>query len=77
MEKDAHLVTLVDRKNRFILIGKVNTKQSEIVADTMISLLERVSTVRTTLDNGDEFASHEKVSEAVNADVFFAKPYAS
>ncbi len=26
---------------------------------------------------GGEFAAHEKVSEAMNADVFFAKPYAS
>ncbi|WP_263322374.1 IS30 family transposase [Endozoicomonas sp. Mp262] len=76
--QDAHLVTLVDRKSRFTLIGKVDTKQAETVADTMISLLKRVSTVHTiTLDNGGEFAAHEKVSEAVNADVFFAKPYAS
>ncbi len=76
--QDAHLVTLVDRKSRFTLIGKVDTKQSEAVADSMISLLDRVSTVHTiTLDNGGEFAAHETVSEAVNADIFFAKPYAS
>nr|WP_236631717.1 IS30 family transposase [Endozoicomonas numazuensis] len=30
-----------------------------------------------TLDNGGEFAAHKKVSEALNAEVFFAKPYAS
>ncbi len=76
--QDAHLVTLVDRKSRFTLIGKVDTKKAETVADTMIKLLERVSSVCTiTLDNGGEFAAHEKVAEAVNADVFFAKPYAS
>ena len=76
--QDAHLITLVDRKSRFTLIGKVDTKQAETVADTMINLLDRVSSVCTiTLDNGGEFAAHEKVSEAVNADVFFAKPYAS
>ncbi|MGB0360182.1 MAG: IS30 family transposase, partial [Endozoicomonas sp.] len=76
--QDAHLLTLVDRKSRFTLIGKVDTKQAETVADTMISLLGRVSLVRTiTLDNGGEFAAHGKVTEAVNAEVFFAKPYAS
>lgn len=76
--QDAHLVTLVDRKSRFTLIGKVDTKQSETVADTMISLLKRVSIAHTiTLDNGGEFAAHAKVSEAVNASVFFAKSYAS
>ncbi len=76
--QDAHLVTLVDRKSRFTLIGKVDSKKAGTVADTMINLLKRVSSVCTiTLDNGGEFAAHEKVAEAVNADVFFAKPYAS
>ena len=76
--QDAYLVTLVDRMSRLTLIAKVDTKQSGTVADSMISLLERVSTVHTiTLDNGGEFAAHRKVSEAVNADVFFAKSYAS
>ena len=61
--QDAHLVTLVDRKSRLTLIGKVDTKQAEIVADTMINLLGRVSSVCTiTLDNGGEFAAHEKVA---------------
>ena len=76
--QDAHLVTLVDRKSRFTLIGKVDTKQSTVVADTMIKLLQRVSSTHTiTLDNGGEFAAHETVAAAMNANVFFAKPYAS
>ena len=76
--QDAHLVTLVDRKSRYTLIDKVDTKQAETVADSMIKLLRWVSSVCTiTLDNGGEFAAHEKVAEALNADVFFAKPYAS
>ncbi|MDP0561147.1 MAG: IS30 family transposase [Candidatus Endonucleobacter sp. (ex Gigantidas childressi)] len=44
----------------------------------MIKLLKRVSSVCTiTLDNGGEFAAHEKVAKAMNADIYFAKPYAS
>ena len=71
-------MTLVDRKSRFTLIGKVDTKQSTVVADTMIKLLQRVSSTHTiTLDNGGEFAAHETVAAAMNANVFFAKPYAS
>ena len=76
--QDAHLVTLVDRKSCYTLIDKVDTKQAETVADSMIKLLRWVSSVCTiTLNNGGEFAAHEKVAEALNADVFFAKPYAS
>ena len=71
-------MTLVDRKSRFTLIDKVDNKQAETVADSMIKLLGRVSSVCTiTLDNGGEFAAHERVAKTVNADVFFAKPYAS
>ena len=76
--QDAHLVTLVDRKSRFTLIGKVDTMHAESVANSMIELLKRVSSVNTiTLDNGGEFAAHEKVAKAINADIYFAKPYAS
>ena len=68
--QDAHLVTLVDRKSRFTLIGKVDTKHAESVANKMIELLKRVSSVNTiTLDNGGEFAAHEKVAKAINADM--------
>ncbi len=48
------------------------------MADTMIRLLKRTSSTNTiTLDNGGEFAAHEKVAEAMNADIYFVKPYAS
>ena len=48
------------------------------MADAMIQLLKRVSSTSTiTLDNGGEFAAHEKVAEAISADIYFAKPYAS
>ncbi|MDP0561535.1 MAG: IS30 family transposase [Candidatus Endonucleobacter sp. (ex Gigantidas childressi)] len=74
----AYLVTLVDRKSLLTLIGKVDTKHAEVVAESMIKLLKRVSSVCTvTLDNGGEFAAHEKVAKAMNADIYFAKPYAS
>ena len=76
--QDAHLVTLVDRKSRLTLIGKTDTKQADTVADAIIQLLKRVPSINTmTLDNGGEFAAHEKVAEALNADIYFAKPYAS
>ena len=76
--QDAHLVTLVDRKSRLTLIGKVDDKQAETVANKMIELMKRVPGAKTiTLDNGGEFAMHTIVSEASNADIYFAKPYAS
>ncbi|MDP0561012.1 MAG: IS30 family transposase [Candidatus Endonucleobacter sp. (ex Gigantidas childressi)] len=76
--QDAHLVTLVDCKSRLTLIGKVDTKHAEVVAESMIKLLKRVSSICTiTLYNGGEFAAHKKVTKAMNANIYFAKPYAS
>lgn len=76
--QDAHLVTMVDRKSRLVLLGKVDTKHAEIVADTLIDMMKRVEAVCTiTFDNGGEFAEHERVAKAINTDTYFAKPYAS
>ena len=76
--QDAHLITLVDRKSRLTMIGKVTSKNAETVANKMIEMLQRAPGAKTiTLDNGGEFAMHTMVSDAVNADVYFAKPYAS
>ncbi|MDP0561131.1 MAG: hypothetical protein QS721_01835 [Candidatus Endonucleobacter sp. (ex Gigantidas childressi)] len=51
------------------------TVYKRVVAESMIKLLKRVSSVCTvTLDNGGEFAPHEKVAKAMNADIYFAKP---
>ena len=69
---------LVDRKSRLTLIGKVDTKHTEIIADSIIRLLKCVSSVYTiTLDNDGEFTANEKVAKAINTDIYFAKPYTS
>lgn len=45
----------------------------------MIKTLEPFSTnvLTITSDNGSEFAYHEKISTALNADFYFAHPYSS
>ena len=76
--QDATLVTLVDRTSRLLLLSKVTDKTAETVCTAMNDLLSRVSDVHTiTLDNGGEFAHYAKVSEATEAKVYFARPYAS
>jgi transposase, IS30 family len=73
------LVTIVDRKSKYTLIGKVDSKESNGVANTLISLLEPYKeTVHTiTADNGKEFAAHAKVSKSLECDYYFAHPYSS
>ena len=71
------MVTLVDRKSRFLRIGLVTRRTKDAVADTIISLLAGLPVHTITCDNGKEFADHEKIALALEAEVYFAHPYAS
>ena len=73
------LVTLVDRKSKLTLIGKVNRYTAEAVKKTIISLMELLPRRNYTLtvDNGKEFASHESVADALRIKMYFADPYSA
>jgi len=73
------LVTLVDRKSKLTLIGKVDRYTAEAVKKTIISLMELLPRRNYTLtvDNGKEFASHESVAETLRIKVYFADPYSA
>ena len=73
------LVTLAERKSRYVLAGHIRSKHAEGVTEVMTGLLaphmDKCHTI--TLDNGKEFAEHEKVAAALKADIYFAHPYHS
>jgi len=73
------LVTLVERKSKLTLIGKVDRYTAEVVEKTIISLMELLPRRNYTLtvDNGKEFASHESVAETLQIKVYFADPYSA
>ncbi|EEP27281.1 hypothetical protein GCWU000342_01975 [Shuttleworthella satelles DSM 14600] len=58
----ACLVTLVDRKSRFLLSSKAKKKDSVSVRDTMISCLTGQPCHSITPDRGMEFAKHAEIS---------------
>jgi len=71
------LVTLVDRKSKLTLIGKVDRYTAEAVEKTIICLMALLPRRNYTLtvDNGKEFACHESVADALQIKVYFAEPY--
>jgi IS30 family transposase len=73
------LVTIVDRKSKFTLIKKVETKHADGVTATTIELLKPYSNKRFTItaDNGKEFADHETIAKELETTVYFAHPYCS
>ncbi len=71
------IVTLVDRKSRFLRMGLVEQRTKEAVKEGMIELLKGYPVHTITCDNGKEFAAHEEIAQALEADIYFAHPYAS
>lgn len=73
------LVSLTERKGRYTLLAKVERKTAESVSAAVISLLTpyRESVHTITSDNGREFAGFKHIAEQLNADFYFADPYAS
>lgn len=73
------LVTLVERKSKYTLIGQVKQKTAAVVTAEIVKLLgphkEQVRTI--TYDNGREFAGHEVVNKRLECQSYFAKPYHS
>jgi IS30 family transposase len=73
------IVTLTERKSRFALLRKVDQRTADQVGDAVIELLQPVMDRLHTLtaDNGKEFAEHERITQELQADFFFAHPYAA
>lgn len=73
------IVTITERKSKLALFAKVERKTSDLVKDAIIELLEPIKDwVKTlTADNGKEFSGHLELAEKLEADFYFAHPYAS
>jgi IS30 family transposase len=73
------LVTIVDRKSKFTLIKKINSKHADIVTQATIDLLYPLKALTHTItsDNGKEFAYHEAIANTLDTSFYFANPYHS
>jgi transposase, IS30 family len=75
-----NIVTLVERKTRFTLVDRTNTRKSKEVTRKMcrqLTMMPGAARLSITLDNGPEFARHEELAFKTSMDVFFARPYHS
>ena len=75
--KKGAIVTLVDRKSRYLRMGMVNQRTKEVVKEMIISLLAGYPVHTITCDNGKEFADHEEIARVLDTEVYFAHPYSS
>jgi IS30 family transposase len=75
--KHSYVATLVERASRFVMLVKLDNKQTEtVVAALKKQILKLPVELRKTLtwDRGMEMANHQEFSVATNVDVFFCDP---
>ena len=73
------IVTLVERKSGYAKLIKVANKTAQLVSQAIEHAFKPVSArVKTlTVDNGKEFAYHQKVDQVLGIQTYFADPYCS
>lgn len=73
------LLTLVERKTLYTVIVRLTGKRADLLTKAAVEgmkhLKQKVKTI--TFDNGLEFSHHEEIGKGLNADIYFAHPYAS
>lgn len=70
----ACLVTLTDRKSRYLLCNKIDKKQSTLVRDSIMDLLTDEPVYTITPDRGKEFSRHAEVTKQLNGVEFYFPP---
>lgn len=74
----AALITLVDRKSRFLLAQRVEKVNSKLVCQGIIELLGTVSpnkVLSITPDRGSEFTKYKEFREVLGVKVYFPDPH--
>jgi len=73
------IVTLDERVSKLRLAMPTGGKKADRVRDAIVQLFKPIKdfVLTLTLDNGKEFAYHKNLSEQLDCDTYFAKPYHS
>jgi len=75
----AVIASMVERKSRYTCLSKAKNKTTTAVVSSINSCMLPIADLvfTGTLDNGREFSLHSVMSNVLNTDVYFAKPYHS
>jgi IS30 family transposase len=75
--RSTHIATLVERRTRFVILVKIPSKDSVLVAAALARKIRRLpSELRRSLtwDRGTEMASHKQFTVATDVKVYFCDP---
>ncbi len=69
------LVTLVDRKSRYLRMKLLTSRNAEETRLAIVQLLNGFPVESISLDNGAEFSEFHKLEESLHTLVYFAEPH--
>lgn len=78
--RSGYVVTNVDRTSRYTVARKVRRATARAVTKALHDAMRRLPQDRRqtlTVDNGREFAGHERIARLLGMAVYFAHPYSS
>jgi len=73
----SHIVTLVERHSRYVMLAKIDKKDTETVIKALIKQSQKLPTElykSLTWDRGSEMHGHKKFTLATDIQVFFCDP---
>ena len=69
------LVSMVDRKSRFLKLGLLSNRSAEETRMVIEKLLKDLPVKSISLDNGSEFSEFRKLEQDLHTLVYFAEPH--
>ena len=69
------VVTLADRKTRYLLAGKLQSRNALLTEKVVVDLLKDKPVKSLSLDNGSEFANFREIEKQISSPIYFAEPH--
>lgn len=69
------LVTLVDRKSRYLCAGLLDNRTAIDTKNVIVKLLQDKPVKSISLDNGSEFSEFRALEKELSTEVYFAEPH--
>ena len=76
-DKRNSMLLVVDRKSRFVKLGKLSRRTAPLTLKKTKELLRRLPKRTMTNDRGKEFTDHEQLTKDLGLPVYFCHPYTS
>ena len=76
-DKRNSMLLIVDRKSRYVKLGKLSRRTAALTLKKTKELLRRLPKNSMTNDRGKEFTDHEQLTKDLGLPVFFCHPYTS